>query len=51
MSITRPHDGAGLGLPICKGLAKLLGGDISIVSELGRGTEFILTVPIKITMG
>ncbi|MBP7117789.1 MAG: PAS domain S-box protein [Candidatus Cloacimonetes bacterium] len=47
MSITREHEGVGLGLPICKGLARLLGGDISLISDIDKGSQFILSVPIE----
>lgn len=36
------HGGAGLGLPISKKLAALMNGDISIISELGKGSCFQL---------
>jgi two-component system cell cycle sensor histidine kinase PleC len=38
-------DGAGLGLSIVKGLMDLHGGEVSIVSELGKGTEVLVTFP------
>lgn len=37
--------GTGLGLPICRQIAALMGGDLAVVSELGRGTVFTLVVP------
>ncbi len=40
-------DGAGLGLPIVKGLMELHGGDICIISENGEGTEVQVTFPAK----
>src|SRR5258705_5981733 len=38
--------GLGLGLAMCKRLTELLGGQISVASELGRGSEFRVLVPI-----
>jgi signal transduction histidine kinase len=42
---TRPP-GAGLGLSICAKLAALVGGTIAVASEVGRGTEFALRLPV-----
>lgn len=39
--------GTGLGLPIVKGLIKLLGGDIKLYSQPGEGSTFVFTIPIK----
>lgn len=39
--------GTGLGLPICKFLCELMGGDISIRSALGEGTSVALNVPLE----
>jgi signal transduction histidine kinase/DNA-binding response OmpR family regulator len=39
-------DGVGLGLTISKKLALLLGGNIEIRSQLGQGSEFILSLPL-----
>jgi len=38
--------GSGLGLPICRRLATLLGGDVGVSSEIGRGSVFTATIPI-----
>jgi signal transduction histidine kinase/ActR/RegA family two-component response regulator len=47
-SITRTHGGTGLGLVISKNLIDLMRGDIGVVSEPGKGSEFYFTVPFGI---
>ncbi len=45
-SITRQYGGSGLGLTICKQLATLMGGEISVNSVYGTGSTFTFTVTL-----
>ena len=44
-SNTRKYKGTGLGLPISRRLALILGGDLTVESEFGKGSNFTLTIP------
>ncbi|MFL6710916.1 MAG: hybrid sensor histidine kinase/response regulator [Massilia sp.] len=41
---TRHAEGAGLGLYLCQNLANLIGGELSLQSDFGRGSTFTLTI-------
>ncbi|MFO1019938.1 MAG: ATP-binding protein [Planctomycetales bacterium] len=45
-STTRKYGGTGLGLTITRRLACMLGGDVEVLSELGKGTTFRVTLDI-----
>lgn len=45
-SFSRAHEGAGLGLALCKEFASLMGGDITVESAPGKGARFRLDVPL-----
>lgn len=49
-AIKREYPGSGLGLSIVRELSRLLGGEVSVDSELGRGSTFIVRLPWKLDL-
>ncbi|TXD36676.1 response regulator [Lujinxingia vulgaris] len=47
-STTREYGGTGLGLTISRHFAELMGGTIGVESEMGKGSTFRVTIPIRL---
>ena len=46
--LSRRCEGSGIGLSIVKSIVEMHGGKIEVFSEVGKGTEFVFNIPIKI---
>lgn len=49
LSTTRKYGGTGLGLAIVKNLSHLMGGEVHVESEKGKGTKFLVQIPLERT--
>jgi signal transduction histidine kinase len=45
--LSRKHKGTGLGLALSRKLAQLHGGDLTLTSEMGKGSCFTLNLPFQ----
>ena len=48
---TRKFGGSGLGLALSRRMARLIGGDVTLASQVGRGSTFVLLLPLEAPPG
>ncbi len=46
-SLSKKHEGTGVGLSIAKAFVEMLGGRISVNSQVDKGSAFYITIPIN----
>lgn len=47
-TLARNREGSGIGLPLIKSIAEMHGGNIKVSSEFGKGSEFIVELPVRL---
>jgi signal transduction histidine kinase len=47
-STNKKYGGTGLGLAISRKLCQLMGGDITVTSEAGKGSVFTVSLPVRV---
>jgi signal transduction histidine kinase len=47
-TLTRGHEGSGIGLSLAKSIIEIHGGTINVESEYGKGSEFTVNIPCKV---
>ena len=50
-SAKRVYEGTGLGLYLCRKLLTLMGGEIRVESEYGKGSRFLYSMPLELAAG
>jgi len=48
-STSKKYGGTGLGLALSRKFAQMMGGDLTVASEYGKGSTFTVTLPAEVT--